>query len=277
MGARPKIAIIGAGLSGALAAYHLSSIADVVVFEKSRGVGGRLARAAIDGRSFNLGAQVIPDHPIIPQDLLLSPVHGLWLSYPINQAIHLLLDKGSIQVETNTLVRDVSIHENEVLIETSDKTNTFNHVVFAMPAIQAKKLCHKIIPNLDCDRVEYQSVVTVFLTALSLKLKEEAYEISWIDGLWRALVLINTQEYFDIDEVSREKLFEKKYEVKLKKIHFWRYGFVKTKKELNQKFFNENKIAFVGDWVTSGPGFYGVFESVQFCVEKFYELYSINS
>ena len=58
----PRVAVIGAGLSGLTAAGVLRDHdIDVVIFEKSRGVGGRLAtrRAQIDGRAtqFDHGAQ----------------------------------------------------------------------------------------------------------------------------------------------------------------------------------------------------------------------------
>lgn len=38
-----RIAIIGAGLSGLVLARQLASNADITVFEKARGVGGRMS------------------------------------------------------------------------------------------------------------------------------------------------------------------------------------------------------------------------------------------
>ena len=38
-----KIAIIGSGISGLAAARTLNKIADITIFEKSRGIGGRIA------------------------------------------------------------------------------------------------------------------------------------------------------------------------------------------------------------------------------------------
>jgi predicted NAD/FAD-dependent oxidoreductase len=51
------IAVIGAGLAGLVVARELAQIADVVVFEKSRGVGGRLATRRADAFEFDHGAQ----------------------------------------------------------------------------------------------------------------------------------------------------------------------------------------------------------------------------
>jgi len=52
-----KIAIIGAGISGLVAAKELSQIAEVTVFEKSRGVGGRMSTRYATPYQFDHGAQ----------------------------------------------------------------------------------------------------------------------------------------------------------------------------------------------------------------------------
>ena len=58
MNARPSIAIIGAGMSGAAAARVLSEAGlGVTLFDKSRGVGGRMATRRLDGGLFDHGAQ----------------------------------------------------------------------------------------------------------------------------------------------------------------------------------------------------------------------------
>ena len=57
MSDRAKVAIIGAGLSGLIAARELADIADVTVFEKARGVGGRMSVRYADPYQFDLGVQ----------------------------------------------------------------------------------------------------------------------------------------------------------------------------------------------------------------------------
>lgn len=52
-----KVAIIGAGLAGLSAAHELSELAEVRLFEKSRGLGGRLATRYADAYQFDHGAQ----------------------------------------------------------------------------------------------------------------------------------------------------------------------------------------------------------------------------
>lgn len=52
-----KIAIIGAGLTGITIAQKLSSKFSVTIFEKSRGIGGRIATKRANGFEFDHGAQ----------------------------------------------------------------------------------------------------------------------------------------------------------------------------------------------------------------------------
>ena len=57
-----KLAIIGAGLAGLAAAHKLSrseSAIEIVIFEKSRGLGGRAATRRLHGATFDHGAQYI--------------------------------------------------------------------------------------------------------------------------------------------------------------------------------------------------------------------------
>jgi len=54
---KPRIAIIGAGISGIILARELKEIADIKVFEKSRGVGGRMSTRYAEQFAFDHGAQ----------------------------------------------------------------------------------------------------------------------------------------------------------------------------------------------------------------------------
>lgn len=54
---KPRIAIIGAGISGLTLARNLSAIADVMVFEKARGVGGRMSTRYAEPFYFDHGTQ----------------------------------------------------------------------------------------------------------------------------------------------------------------------------------------------------------------------------
>lgn len=54
---KPNIAIIGAGLSGLTAAHNLRTVSDVKLFDKSRGVGGRMSTRYAGDFEFDHGAQ----------------------------------------------------------------------------------------------------------------------------------------------------------------------------------------------------------------------------
>ena len=52
-----RVAVIGAGLSGLVVARRLKGVADIVLFEKSRGAGGRIATRYAGDFEFDHGAQ----------------------------------------------------------------------------------------------------------------------------------------------------------------------------------------------------------------------------
>ena len=54
---KPSIAIVGAGFSGIILAQKLRNISEVKIFEKARGVGGRMASRIKDAFNFDFGAQ----------------------------------------------------------------------------------------------------------------------------------------------------------------------------------------------------------------------------
>jgi len=54
---KTSIAIIGAGIAGITLARAISPAADVTIFEKSRGIGGRIANRRREGFAFDHGAQ----------------------------------------------------------------------------------------------------------------------------------------------------------------------------------------------------------------------------
>jgi predicted NAD/FAD-dependent oxidoreductase len=54
--------VVGAGMAGLTAAHLLSGVAEVVVLDKGRGVGGRLATRRVGEATFDHGAQFITTH-----------------------------------------------------------------------------------------------------------------------------------------------------------------------------------------------------------------------
>ncbi|MDG2032646.1 MAG: FAD-dependent oxidoreductase [Rhodospirillales bacterium] len=65
-----SIAIVGSGLAALAAARHLADVADVTLFEKSRGIGGRMATRRAEPYSFDHGAQFFTAKTPAFQDFL---------------------------------------------------------------------------------------------------------------------------------------------------------------------------------------------------------------
>lgn len=59
---KPRVVVVGAGVAGLIAARSMAESFDVVVLDKGRGVGGRLATRRIGAASFDHGAQFITTH-----------------------------------------------------------------------------------------------------------------------------------------------------------------------------------------------------------------------
>ena len=65
-----RVAVIGAGLAGLVCARSLQDKAEVQVFEKSRGYGGRMATRRHAGHRFDHGAQFFTAKSKTFQDFL---------------------------------------------------------------------------------------------------------------------------------------------------------------------------------------------------------------
>lgn len=59
---RHRVVVVGAGAAGLTAARHLRDTHDVVVIDKGRGVGGRMATRRIGDATFDHGAQFLTTH-----------------------------------------------------------------------------------------------------------------------------------------------------------------------------------------------------------------------
>jgi renalase len=90
-----KIAIIGAGLSGLSVASLLKDNANITVFEKARGVGGRMSTRRADPYSFDHGAQYFTARtknfqnfikPLIDVDVI-KPWNARYVKFDGNQII----------------------------------------------------------------------------------------------------------------------------------------------------------------------------------------------
>ena len=125
MNAKPSVAVIGAGLSGLVLAQNISKSAEVKIFEKSRGVGGRMSCRTNDDFAFDFGAQFF---------LAKSPQFNEFLQPFINKKTVLPWRGKFVEIDKNKITNQ--------RIWTSEK----NHFV-AVPKMNS--LCKEIAVNLD--------------------------------------------------------------------------------------------------------------------------------
>lgn len=166
---RRKIAIIGAGISGLVIANELNKHSDVLIFEKARGVGGRMSTRFSDPFYFDHGAQCFTArtkefndflYPLIKQDII-----GEWKGKIVNLEIgketsNRLWNEPHLVAIPNMnslckfMSKDISIKLNTEIIPLSSKyesgwklfskeqedLGTYDWVISTLPAPQASIL-----------------------------------------------------------------------------------------------------------------------------------------
>lgn len=92
---KTSIAIIGAGVAGITLARALAPLADVTIFEKSRGLGGRMANRRREGFAFDHGVQYFtarsPAFRSVADDAVKAGHAGIW-----PKAVHTLRADGLV-------------------------------------------------------------------------------------------------------------------------------------------------------------------------------------
>lgn len=160
--ASPRIAIIGAGMAGITCAHRLQQGFSSVIFEKSRGIGGRLATRRSDGGDhYDHGAQFVtardpafvemlqtlqqadaaaPWSPRLPAGTP-SPEHAWWIGTPGMSA---LLKPLATPLEIRLRATVTALHRKAgawvVQLAEHDYAETFDAVVITAPAPQARVL-----------------------------------------------------------------------------------------------------------------------------------------
>jgi predicted NAD/FAD-dependent oxidoreductase len=178
-----KIAILGAGLAGLNLAKLLQANADIVLFEKSDKLGGRMATHRCNGFEFDHGAQYFTAKDPLFKDwvarLMDANVVASWparfveiehrsmlsqrtwddafphyVGIPSMNAIAQHLAEG-LDVRFNQLITGIKPHRTKWLLETADgQFAEFDWVVSTLPAEQAKV----ILPDSYQQKKALQSV-----------------------------------------------------------------------------------------------------------------------
>lgn len=172
-----KICIIGAGLSGLVLARHLNQKCDVTLFEKSRGVGGRMATRYAEPYQFDHGAQFFTARdddfkrflapfidegtvkPWNPKVLTLEegkkPYKRDWFEshYVAAPKMNTLCKKLAEDKDVRLNTRIESVEETAEggwrVTDTDGNTDHFDWVITAVPAEQAAALLPEKFAQMD--------------------------------------------------------------------------------------------------------------------------------
>lgn len=195
-----KIAIIGAGLAGSVLADRLNHFAEVIVFEKSRGTGGRMSSCRLGGYSADLGAPWFkPSSEAFRNWLRQQPEITLWrplmcdfnnkqiaseplyVANPKQSALtRTLCDNATLKA--NHRVASVlplqQEHSNQVVVNDDQglALGFFDAAIITAPAIQAKPLL-VAIPSFTkiTEQVITDSCWVVTITLSGLRIEADIF------------------------------------------------------------------------------------------------------
>ena len=196
-----RIAIIGAGIAGLTLAYQLQHKAEITLFEKSRGVSGRLATRRLGEFEFDHGAQFFTARsnafkqfiaPFIKQGIIApwqprvltlapgkKPYRRDWfephyVAVPRMNSLAKAL-AGELDIELQTPISSLSaVSEGQWQLRTPDAEwpETFDWVISTAPVIQSIALLGEhLSAGILADDKALQDVMDNFRSMLSAMLK----------------------------------------------------------------------------------------------------------
>ena len=268
------VAIVGAGISGLILAHNLPD-QKVVLLEKSKGIGGRLATRRLQNVSINHGAR-----NITPQHLLLKEVVKIGLDHQflkmegeichcvqgINQWTKFLAKDKEILKES--LVHKI-VKNNEGFLELFDGSGQIStiakKVVLSAPAPQANEILKNSgFKTKFLEEVKYSSSIQ-FLAFLESAISDQSvlwhqWEIKQkkilLEGYFYHLECRAPfiEQYFELDKkLIQNQIMNicdgENLHVKESHIHKWRYSEVSHAISAQfQSFLAGDKIYLMGDY-----------------------------
>lgn len=282
-----RVAIIGAGFTGAYLAYCLKAFYQVTVFEKSRGVGGRMSTRYYDIFEFDHGVasfnakslQFINFLKTFEEQGILGRWEGEYVAIPrMNQWVKSLLQ--DVEVHTSTMVQSLEFNHAlwTVKNDKGQDLGAFDRVISTAPPIQTASLLdskvdfveelknHHLKPCLVLmmgieGHVELPSklnLASIDKMILNSSKPNRLAGISLVIQMtsdWSQLHLEDDLKILEdalVDEIAQE-LGVTKTQITYQSLHRWRYakGYENTKEMAS--FWDKNKqCGACGDWCFQG-------------------------
>jgi|GEM_PF-2126071 len=208
-----KIAIIGAGVSGALLANRIQHQYDVTVLDKARGAGGRISRLKKGDVCFDKGAQnfLLKDEqamgviqpainlgiisPWYPSFMVLDGSEEQWVNAQqgqyfcgygnLNRVVKWWLEGVRVHYSTCITALQESGHQWFLMTDKHEHLGPFDHVVMTQPAQQVLQLAPTFKAALG--DVAYSSCMMLYLgllkplpPALADVILSHQTEVQWI-------------------------------------------------------------------------------------------------
>ena len=280
-----KIAIIGAGFSGCNLYDNLKlQFEDITIFEKSRGVGGRLSTKYIDDKFIDHGTPfLIPiteDLKSFCSDLVKNkviknrydeflPINGM------NKICKFLINEENLK--TNTKIIEAKFIDNKwnLVDENNNNYTGFDKLFLTIPATQILEMNIDLEENIknELEKINYDSVFSLILYSnANLKLNENlVYENSCVENIINnskkylykdfSSYLIHSSRKFanEVNTKTKEEIleiflnsFDEKTKEHLKTFnlipHLWKFAFVKNSLDMSY-YLNESKtLGICGDY-----------------------------
>lgn len=286
-----KIAIVGAGFTGCYLAHRLQEFGvEVTIFEKSRGVGGRLATRKEEGYAINHGTASFQAKGSAFQNFcnglveegILTKFDGHYATEKMNTTLKYLSQRAQIK---SLRYIDEIIYENNgyQLVDSSENIyKGYDALFLTIPAEQILNLNININPHLfhEMKHVKFDSVTTLALYGENVsKLDQHKLrEVSNLKELYtpsKDVIVLHMDQDFSNRLNHLNKKIIKNYIVENIQAcipefnianyghfsHLWKYGF--TAKPLGKAYIydEEKNFSVVGDWLL-GNSVEDAFESV---------------
>lgn len=280
-----KIAIIGAGFSGCNLYDNLKlQFEDITIFEKSRGVGGRLSTKYIDDKFIDHGTPfLIPiteDLKSFCSDLVKNkviknrydeflPINGM------NKICKFLINEENLK--TNTKIIEAKFIDNKwnLVDENNNNYTGFDKLFLTIPATQILEMNIDLEENIknELEKINYDSVFSLILYSnANLKLNENlVYENSCVENIinnskkylykdFSSYVIHSSKKFAnEVNTKTKEEIleiflnsFDEKTKEHLKTFnlipHLWKFAFVKNSLDMSY-YLNESKtLGICGDY-----------------------------